>query len=270
MRSHAHAASPADSYPEAALLDAIVVTAPDSPARVQPPQLRLSHAALLDRQPVYLADALRGLPGVSVRPNSRGESVVRIRGSEERQAAVFLDGAPLSVPWDGRVDLGVLPASLLNTVSVTKGAVPIEYGTNAVAGVVDLQTRRDDASTEAEVSAGSQELRAASALAQWNPTDRLETQLAAGYVARDAQTIADRDALPFSQHDAEARTNTDLESRSLFAAIDMASGATLWRISLLHADIERGIAPESHLDPHRMRPATGLSQLATHPTQCGG
>ncbi len=240
---------PEATLPEATLIDTIVVTAPASPARVQPPRLQLREAALRDRQPMLLADTLRGLPGVSIRPNSRGESVLRIRGSEERQAAVFLDGAPLAVPWDGRVDLGVLPASLIGALSVTKGAVPIEYGTNAIAGVVDLQTRREADTTTAEASAGTLGLRAASALAQWEHGASLETLLAAGTVARDAQAIAERDALPYSQRDDTARSNTDLDSRALFAATGMASGDQLWRLSLLHADIERGIAPEAHLDP---------------------
>ena len=64
-----------------------------------------------------------------------------MRGSEERQTAVFLDGAPLVVPWDGRIDLGLIPAGLIGRIEIRKGAVPIEYGTNAVAGVVDLQSR---------------------------------------------------------------------------------------------------------------------------------
>lgn len=84
----------------------IVVTAPGNVGRVQPPVVTLGPDALIDRQPRSIADALRGLPGVSVRPNSRGEVVSRVRGAEERQTQVFLDGAPLTVPWDGRINWG--------------------------------------------------------------------------------------------------------------------------------------------------------------------
>jgi outer membrane receptor protein involved in Fe transport len=42
------------------------------------------------------------------------------------------------VSWDARIDLGLLPAGLLGEARVIKGAAPVEYGANAVAGVVDL------------------------------------------------------------------------------------------------------------------------------------
>jgi iron complex outermembrane receptor protein len=247
------ATAAAADAPDPVLLDALVVTAPRTPTRVQPPQLTLDPTALRARQPLLVADAVRGLPGVSIRPNSRGESVVRVRGAEERQTAVFLDGAPLAVPWDGRVDLGLLPAGLVGAISVTKGAVPIEYGPNAVAGVLDLQTRRDVDTRQAELTGGNLGQRALSAAGQWQRdpghSGWLETTLAAGWVTRDAQAVADPAALPFSQSDRDARTNTDLDSRSLFAAAALVTGDALWRLSLLHADARRGIAPEAHLDP---------------------
>jgi len=129
------AAAGAEAAPE------IVITAERSPARVLPPTTELDDAALLERQPRTAADAVEALPGVMVRTNSRGEAIARIRGSEERQTQAVLDGVPLAVPWDDRADIGVLPAGLIGAVRATKGVVPIEYGTNAVAGAMDLETR---------------------------------------------------------------------------------------------------------------------------------
>lgn len=70
--------------------------------------------------PATFADVLRNIPGVGVRTNSRGETILRIRGSDERQTQVFLDGAPFTIPWDSRLDLNMLPASLIRHVSVIK------------------------------------------------------------------------------------------------------------------------------------------------------
>ncbi len=232
--------------------EAIIVTAPTSGDRVLPPVLVLDQKALQDRQAQLLSGALRGIPGVSIRPNSRGESVVRIRGSEERQAAVFLDGAPLNVPWDGRVDLGVLPAQLISKIKVTKGAVPIEYGANAVAGAVDLQTWRDGDAREAKLDAGNLGQRGISGLGQFSHATAdglMQTTLAANILVRDALAVADRQSLQFGQPDDDARTNTDLDSRSVFAAVGWTGPAWSWRASILHADVERGIAPEAHIDP---------------------
>jgi iron complex outermembrane receptor protein len=143
LASGAAAQVPQESAPPASPETALItVTAPPLAGRVLAPGVSLAESALIDRQPRTVAEALRGLPGVAVRTNSRGETIVRVRGAEERQTQVFLDGAPLGVPWDGRIDLGLVPAGAITGLSVRKGAVPIEYGTNAVAGVVDLQTRR--------------------------------------------------------------------------------------------------------------------------------
>lgn len=234
------AAQPSDPrLPEEAL---ITVTAPAGRGRVTTPVVGLTGEALLDRQPRSVADALRGLPGVSVRTNSRGETVARVRGSDERQTLVFLDGAPLAVPWDGRVDIGLIPAGLIGGLSVRKGAGAIEYGANAVAGVVDLTTRTDGGVAVAQ--AGPHALKNLSA-AGVVPLGGLSLTLAAAHQAHAALPVAHLNALPFSQLASDRRLNTDLAATSLFAGLSGTAGALEWRASVLTIDARRGIAPES-------------------------
>lgn len=225
--------------PEEAL---ITVTAPAGPIRVATPIVGLSGEALLDRQPRSVADALRGLPGVSVRTNSRGETVARVRGSDERQTLVFLDGAPLAVPWDGRVDIGLLPAGLIGGLSVRKGAGAIEYGANAVAGVLDLTTRSRGGVAVAQ--AGPYAMKNLSA-AGVMPVGGLSLTLAAAHQAQAALPVARGSALPFNQPAGDRRLNSDLAATSLFAGLGGALGALDWRASVLTIDARRGIAPES-------------------------
>ncbi|MFC3712928.1 TonB-dependent receptor plug domain-containing protein [Sphingoaurantiacus capsulatus] len=229
----------------------IVVTARITDDRVVPPQVELTSEALLAAQPISIADALRSLPGVSVKTNSRGETIARIRGAEERQTAVFFEGSPFSVPWDGRMDLAILPAALIGHAVVSKGAAPIEYGANAVAGVVDLQARSGAGGENgitglAEVGSLGHVNTSAVATAG---NDRFDLTLAGSYFTRDAQPVAELDALPFSQADSKRRTNTDLRSFSLFAAAGGRAGPVEARVSILHNDSARGIAPESDRDP---------------------
>jgi iron complex outermembrane recepter protein len=236
---------------EAALL---IVTAPLANGRVMPPGVRLDVNALVDRQPRNLGDALRGLPGVSVRPNSRGDSVPRIRGGEERQTQVFLDGAPLSVPWDGRISLDLLPAGLAGSITVRKGAVPIEYGTNAVAGVVDITSRRGGRDGEGPGVAGIGQVGTFGTVNVGGvvtaPLGGVEVTVAASHISQDAARVADPAALPFSQADSRRRTNSDADSTSLFAAIGGELGRDIdWRASVLHFAAARGVAPESDRDP---------------------
>lgn len=220
----------------------ITVTAPAAPDRVLPPQEIIAADSLVDRQPRSLADVLRGLAGVTVRANSRGETVARIRGAEERQTQVFLDGAPLGVPWDGRVDLGLLPAGLLGEVRVIKGAAPIEYGANSVAGVVDFQTRQSAQGSFAHLEAGSLGSGSGSLMLA-ERLGGIEATLAVGGITRDAEPRAG--PLAFSQAPGNRRTNSDLNAGSVFGAIGASMGDLRVRASLLHLAAERGIAPES-------------------------
>lgn len=235
--------------PEEEQWDAIVVTAQPRPGRVLPPVSEVGEEQLLERQPRSAAEALQGLPGVTARTNSRGESVARVRGSEERQTQVFLDGAPLAVPWDSRMDLGIIPAGLIGSVRVTKGAVPIEFGANAVAGAIDLETRSGgELDFRAGTSIGTLGFVDGSAVGTI-PAGKLDLTLAASGLTRDAEPVASLSALPFSQARSNRRTNTDAKSGTLFAAARYASGPVTIRAYLLHLKAERGIAPESDRDP---------------------
>jgi iron complex outermembrane recepter protein len=232
----------------------IVVTAGPGAERVLPPTVEASEDELLERQPRSVAEALRGLPGVSARTNSRGETVARVRGSEERQTQVFLDGAPLAVPWDGRADIGIIPAGLIGAVRVIKGAAPVEFGTNNVAGAVDLRTRSGgERNLRAILSAGSNGFGEAAAVATL-PAGDLDLTLAASALTRDSDPVASYAALPFSQDRSGGRTNTDLDSATLFSAARYQHGALSLRGYLLHFRAERGIAPESDRDPELASP----------------
>ncbi len=237
----------------------IVVTAQRTQNRVLPPQVSFNAEQLLENQPFNLGESLRGLSGVSIRVNSRGETIARVRGAEERQTAVFLDGAPFNVPWDGRIDLGVLPAGLIGNITVVKGASPVEYGANAVSGVVDLQTRRGKpygggtngfTGTAETGTLGFTNVAGVVTAGK----DDFDVTLSGGYIKRDAVAVADRDALPFSQGPGNRRTNTDLESFSIFGAVGNRFGPIETRLSVLYNLSERGIAPESDRNPARFAP----------------
>ncbi len=197
---------------------------------------------------------MRALPGVTVRTNSRGETIARVRGSEERQTQIFLDGAPLAVPWDGRADIGVLPAGLIGAVAVTKGAVPLEYGANAVAGVIDLQTRIGGPAGFRGVARGGPLGFAEGAAIASLPAGGVDLTFAAATLMRDAEPVASLAALPFSQPRSDKRLNTDLDSLSLFGAVRFERGPVAMRGALLHVAADRGIAPESDRDPELFAP----------------
>lgn len=231
--------------------DEIVVTAARGEHRVTAPALILDGKALDERAPLAVADLFRTIPGIQMRVNSRGEAVVRVRGNEERQTSVFLDGAPLVTPWDGRVDLALLPAGLIRQISVVKGAAPLEYGANAVAGVVDLSTLSagDRFSLRAETQAGTGGIGTGSVIVATPLGSGLSLVVGGAIISRDGERIADRSAVPFDPSANQLRANTDLDGVSNFAAIGYDKGDTAVRLSWLHADVERGVAAQGDLNP---------------------
>ena len=244
-------------------MEEVILTAARGPTRASRPALVLDHEALQVRQPVAVADVFHTVTGVFVRTNSRGQAAPRIRGAEERQTLVFLDGAPLAAPWDGRADLSLLPAGLVDRIEVTRGLAPIEYGPNAVAGAIDLVTHvpQERTSLRAEIQGGSLGLRNINAVTGFDPDNGWSFVAAGSAIHRDAERIADKESVAFDPSTTRARTNTDMSGDSLFAAAAHAGDSHFLRASLLHGKAERGVAAQGDLNP-----ATGgLNPAAASP-----
>ena len=120
-------------------LERVVVTAPRVPVTVggagalvvSPDSLKASAAPLLH-------EALRETPFVLVRQNSRGEMELSVRGSDSRQAAVLVDGMPLTLGWDHRADPSLVPLSGVGTILVVRGLSSVLHGPNVLGGIVEL------------------------------------------------------------------------------------------------------------------------------------
>ncbi|MFW5947352.1 MAG: TonB-dependent receptor plug domain-containing protein, partial [Gemmatimonadota bacterium] len=87
-----------------------------------------------------LENVLRELPLIQVRSNSRGEAQLQLRGAEERQIAILLDGIPLTLGWDHRTDLSVIPLTAARRIQVLRGLSSVLHGPNVLGGVVDIGT----------------------------------------------------------------------------------------------------------------------------------
>jgi vitamin B12 transporter len=119
---------------------------------------------LRDRQIRNGADALRSLPGVHVNRNSTPGSVteVRIRGAENNQTLVLIDGVVANDPSSGAYDFSDLSTADIERIEVIRGAQSVIYGTGAVGGVVNIITRggRGPARVTIATEAGSFRTRA--------------------------------------------------------------------------------------------------------------
>ncbi|WP_412070083.1 TonB-dependent receptor plug domain-containing protein [Rubrivirga sp. IMCC43871] len=209
---------------------------------------RIPVASVLARDPESVADLARLVPSAAAPTNSRGQTLLAIRGVGERQTAVSFDGAPLTDSWDRRVDLALIPAGVVAAVDVATLA-PLGAGPNAAGGTVDLAPRtldRDGTLTEAEISGG---LPARGRLAATSVVRRgaWQATLAGDAGARSGSALAA--PLPFSQPDGALRTNTDRRAAS--GLVRLARQQPGWGVAatVLHVAAAQGVAPEGHLDP---------------------
>ena len=204
---------------------------------------------LTDIRAVSLSDALARAPSASLQTNSRGETLVFLRGAGERQTALFFDGASLNVPWDNRLDLSLLPTRAVANISTTPGVSSVLYGANASGGVIEIIPVSEDTPASLDAQGGEGGFFDGGAVLSGR-IGEIGGVISGGFTRRDgAPTPRDAD-LAFSQFDSALRTNTDFSRVNGFARIETALGsATDISASLLAVDADYGIAPEGHLDP---------------------
>jgi len=89
-----------------------------------------------------MEEVLRAMPLIVIRKNSRGESQPTLRGSKERQIGVFLDGVPITISWDHRSDMSIVPMTGAQSVRVVRGSSSVLYGPNTIGGVIEVDIAR--------------------------------------------------------------------------------------------------------------------------------
>ena len=82
--------------------------------------------------------------GVSASGGPGALTQVRMRGAEANHTLVLLDGIEVSDPITGETDFGLLTAIPAARVNVLRGEQSAIYGSDAIGGVVALQTGRAD------------------------------------------------------------------------------------------------------------------------------
>ena len=220
---------------------------------IKPTELRSSPAPLLEQ-------ALRESPFIHVRQNSRGEMELSVRGSDSRQAAVILDGVPLSLGWDHRVDPSLVPITGAQNLVIVRGLGSVLGGPNTLGGVIEVS--HDDAfgrlgSGRAWGGVGVDE-NAAYVTSLGGGRDF--TSVPGGNLSvRGGFALRQRDGftLPAGVQDPTAaeglRTNSDLREADGFASLRWsgAMGRALG-LTVTGFEAERGVPPEEHLSDPRL------------------
>ncbi|HHR5883380.1 TPA: TonB-dependent vitamin B12 receptor BtuB [Providencia alcalifaciens] len=103
-------------------------------------------------------DVLRRLPGVDIAQNGGmgQQSSLFIRGTESRHVLVLIDGVRLNQAGiSGSSDMSQIPISLVQRIEYIRGARSAVYGSDAVGGVINIITRRNNEGTTLNAGIGS-------------------------------------------------------------------------------------------------------------------
>lgn len=238
----------------------VVVTGSQSSPQSPTTMHRVSLASIAQLDAPTVEEVFDLVPAAFVTTNSRGQTLVYLRNAGERQTALFFNGASLNIPWDQRFDISLVPSSVVGQMTVSKGVPSVLYGTNVVGGAINLTSRtlrnpgRLWEVTARGGSAGYQE----GVVTHLGKSGRWDYAVSAGYLSRDGTPLPEDPQLPFSQTardtDDDVRTNTDRELLNLFgqASYSLSPDSKIG-VALLHLGAEKGVAPESHLDPTQDR-----------------
>lgn len=128
-------------------LEQVVVTANRTPQTLSS---TLADVSVIERDEIEragvssVADLLGRLPGVEFTRNGGpgAATSVFIRGNETRHTAVYIDGVRVDSQSTGGAAWEQIPLDQIERIEVVRGPAAAVYGSDAVAGVVQLFTRR--------------------------------------------------------------------------------------------------------------------------------
>ena len=143
-------------------LDEIVVIASKYPERVLDSVASvevITEEEIKVAQAENLADILSIVAGLEINDygDAGGIKTISIRGSSAEQVLILLDGRPMNDPQTGQIDLGQIPAGIIEKIEIYRGPASAVYGANALGGVINIVTKKGEGESrgEAKVSIGT-------------------------------------------------------------------------------------------------------------------
>jgi outer membrane receptor for ferrienterochelin and colicins len=101
-------------------------------------------ALLEEKGAATLYEALEGIPGIRVEQQCSycNFSIVRMQGLESGHLQILIDGQPLFSGLAGVYGLQQVPTANIERIEVVKGAGSALYGSSAIAGVINIITKK--------------------------------------------------------------------------------------------------------------------------------
>lgn len=153
-----HGFSQQKEQKEAFELDQVVVTGTKTEEILSKVPVRTEVLTLDDfkaKGAINLYEALDGVPGIRVEEQCSycNFSMVRMQGLDGGQVQILIDGQPIFGGVMGVYGLHQIPASMIDRIEVVKGPGSALYGPSAIAGVINIITRKPTKEPTVEASA---------------------------------------------------------------------------------------------------------------------
>lgn len=190
------------------------------------------------------------IPSGVIRTNSRGESMLFLRGAGERQLGLFLDGASMNIPWDNRLDLSFVPTDIIGNIRVNKSANSMFYGPNVMGGAISITTLErvnDGFGLSAKLIAGDGNSQSYSLLHNGKIGD-FNYLANVSYAKSDGFLMSGKapDSLGNQRINSALRTNTDFNRLNTFVRGEYKiSENGKIGLSLSYTNQEKGVAAET-------------------------
>jgi iron complex outermembrane receptor protein len=225
-------------------LGEIVVTARRTPATLISAVKEIDSERMAKDGVLNIAQAVELTPGAYVSIGSRNEMMIQLRGIEQRQITVLLDGIPIYVPYDGLVDLGQIPTSAVEKITVTEGNASVLYGPNSLGGSINILTSTQfKRKSKIRLFGGSGKAFAYS-FKQSFSLDKFGVLLIAGQRKQDFYPLSD-DFESNQVEDGKERENSYYIKKDLFGKISFRPNLDHHSaLSFSFLDNEKGVPPD--------------------------
>jgi iron complex outermembrane recepter protein len=209
----------------------------------------ISYHTIQSSDVLSISDMQLYLPSGYVRTNSRGESMLFIRGAGERQLGLFFDGVSMNIPWDNRLDLTSVPSDMIGNIRVNKSANSIFYGPNVLGGAVSISTierASDGYGLSAKLQAGDGNSQGVSMIhdgriGNFNYIANLSYYKSDGFLMSGNAP----DSLANQKVNSSLRTNTDQKRMNAYLRGEYKFNATTLGLSFSFLTQEKGVAAET-------------------------
>lgn len=119
---------------------------PDTTLHGRIPKVRLSATDIAASATNSFADVLRGVAGIDIfeQGGAGGLTFLSIRGGDPNFVVIIIDGVKVNDPTNSRggaFDLGTLDPALIEQIDIFYGGFSTLYGSDALAGVINITTK---------------------------------------------------------------------------------------------------------------------------------